>query len=279
MRLNNNFAAVAAIAMTALTVSAAFDDADARTRRAQGSVATQRGTVSGASETVRERGARSRDTTVTGANGRTRSTQDDRAWSRENGTYTHDRTTTYNDGSQRSVDTDVLRTGEGTYSASREVTGRNGETRIQTGEFTATQTETGRAISGAINTTHAGQVDYQRDVSREDGVRSVNASATFEDGTSINRASSASCADNSCASSGVVTNRNGGQTSWDQTRTRTEDGATRSRDVTYADGTTRSVDQERVGNGDGTGVVSRTITGRNGETRTQTGEYEVTRTP
>lgn len=277
MLLNKNFAAVAAIAMATLTVSAAFDYADARTRRAQGQVATQRGTFTGAAETVRERGSRSRDSSVTGPNGRTRATQDDRAWSREDGTYTRDRTTTYANGSQRSVDTDVLRTGEGTYSASREVTGRNGETRIQTGDFTAAQTETGRTISGDINTTHAGQVDYQRDVSRQDGVRSVNSSATFEDGASINRSSSASCADGSCSSSGAVTKRNGGQTSWDQTRTRTENAATFERDVTYADGTSRSVDQERMGNGDGTGLVSRTVTGRNGETRTQTGEYQITR--
>lgn len=279
MLLNKNFAAVAAIAMTALTMSAAFDDADARTRRAQGSVATQRGTISGASETVRERGSRSRESSSTGANGRTRSTQDDRSWNREAGTYTHDRTTTYANGTQRSVDTDVLRTGEGTYSASREITGRNGETRIQTGDFTRTQTENGHSVTGDINTSHAGQIDYQRDVTRQDGVRNVNSSATFQDGTSINRASTASCANNSCSASGTITDRQGRQTAWTETRTRTENGATLSRDVTYADGTTRSVDQERVGNGDGTGLVSRTITGRDGETRTQTGEYQVTREP
>lgn len=279
MLLKKNFAAIAAIAMTALTASAAFDYADARTRRVQGSAATQRGTYSGAAETTRQRGSRSRDTTVTGPNGGTRSTQDDRAWSRENGTYTHDRTTTYANGDQRTVDTDVLRTGDGTYSASREVTGRNGETRVQTGEFTRTQTENGHSVTGDINTTHAGQIDYQRDVAREDGVRSVNASATFEDGTSINRSSSASCANGACSSSGVVTARNGDQTSWDQTRTRTENGATLERDVTFADGTTRSVDRERVGNGDGTGTITRSITDRDGDTRTQTGEYEVTRTP
>lgn len=279
MLLKKNFAAIAAIAMTALTVSAAFDDADARTRRTQGSVATQRGTVSGAAETRRERGSRSRDATVTGPNGGQRNVQDDRTWNRADGTYTHDRTTTFNDGSQRTVDADVLRTGDGTYSASREVTGRNGETRVQTGEFTRTQTENGRSVTGDINTTHAGQIDYQRDVTHEDGVRSVNSSATFEDGTSINRASSASCANGACSSSGVVTGRDGDQTSWDQTRTRTEDGATLERDVTFADGTTRSVDRERVGNGDGTGTVTRSVTDRDGDTRTQTGEYEITRTP
>jgi hypothetical protein len=279
MLLKKNFAAIAAIAMTALTVSAAFAEADARTRRAQSSVATQRGTFSGAAETTRERGQRSRDSSVTGPNGRTRSTQDDRAWSREDGTYTHDRTTNYANGDQRTVDTDVLRTGEGAYSASREVTGRNGETRVQTGDFTRTQTENGRSVSGDINTTNAGQIDYQRDVTREDGVRSVNSSATFEDGTSINRSSSASCADGACASSGVLTARNGNETSWDQTRTRTESGAIVSRDTTFADGTSRSMDRERVGNGDGTGAVTRSITDRDGDTRTQTGEYEITRTP
>lgn len=279
MLINKNFAAIAAIAMTALTVSAAYADAEARTRRTQGSVTTQRGTFSGASETVRERGSRSRDTTVTGPNGRTRSTQDDRAWNRENGTYTRDRTTTYGDGSQRNVDTDVLRTGEGAYSASREVTGRNGETRIQTGDFTRTQTENGRSLTGDINTTNAGQIDYQRDITRQDGVRSVNSSATFEDGTSISRASSGSCANGACASSGVITARNGNQTSWEQNRARTENGATLSRDTNFADGTTRSVDRERIGNGDGTGTITRSITDRDGDTRTQTGEYEVTRTP
>jgi hypothetical protein len=42
MLLNKNFAAVAAIAMTALTISAAYDDADARTSRANGAVAARR---------------------------------------------------------------------------------------------------------------------------------------------------------------------------------------------------------------------------------------------
>ena len=41
-------------------------------------------------------------------------------------------------------------------------------------------------------------------------------------------------------------------------RQRTDDGAIRNRDVTYADGTTRSVDTERVGNGEGTGDITRT---------------------
>lgn len=277
MTLKQRYAAAALAAITALTLSAPFDTADARVRRGQASVHTERGNVTARSEVRRERGTRTRDATMTGANGRQRNVHDERT--RGDNTYTHDRVTTYNDGSQRTVDTDVLRTGQGEYSASREVTGRNGETRVQTGEFERTRTENGHTLTGDINTTNHGQIDYQRDVSREDGVRSVNSSATFEDGTAITRSSSGSCADGSCSSSGVVTARNGNQTTWDQTRTRTENGAVLSRDVTYADGTTRAVDRERVGNGDGTGTITRTVTGRDGETRTQTGEYEVERTP
>lgn len=270
---------VLAAALAFTPVLTAFDAADARERHVRGQVTTQRGTVQGDRTTVRQRGARTQNTTITGPNGGQRTTQDQRTWDRRDGVYTHDRTTTFNDGSQRTVDTDVLRTGRGTYSASREVTGRNGETRVQTGDFTRTRTENGRSLTGDINTTNYGQIDYRRDVSRENGVRSVNSSATFEDGSSITRASSGSCANGSCSSSGVITNRNGGQTSWEQSRTRTENGATHERDVTFADGTTRSIEAERIGNGDGTGMVNRTVTGRDGETRTQTGTYEVTRTP
>lgn len=274
-----NWTAVAAIAFTALTVSAAYSEADARGRRTQGQVTTQRGTYSGQAEVNRERGQRTRNAQVTGPNGGQRTVEDNRTWDREAGAYSHDRNTTYADGTNRNVDTDVVRTGEGQYSATRQVTGRNGETRTQTGDFTVTQTESGRNVSGDINTTNAGQIDYNRNVSRGAGTRAVESSATFEDGTSRTRSSSTACAEGTCASSGVVTNRNGGQTSWDQTRTRTETGVIVDRDVTYPDGSSRSVDRERVGNGDGTGVINRSVTGRNGETRTQTGTYEVTRTP
>jgi hypothetical protein len=258
MKRSQHFAAIAAIALSALTVSGSFSEADAR-RRGQGSVA--------------------REATVTGQNGRQRTTNQERTWNRREGTATRDRTTTFNDGSQRNVESERLRTAPGEYSASREVTTRNGETRVQTGDFTVDRTENGRTINGDINTSNHGQVDYTRDISRQDGVRSVNSSATFEDGTSINRSSQGSCANGVCNSSGEVTNRQGAATTWEQTRARTDTGATLSRDTTFADGTTRAVDAERVGNGDGTGTLSRTVTGRDGETRTQTGTYEVTRTP
>jgi hypothetical protein len=217
--------------------------------------------------------------TITGENGRQRTIHDERSRDRQAGVATHDRTTTFNDGSTRTVEAERLRTGQGQYSASREVTGRNGETRVQTGDFNVTRTENGRTVTGDINTTNAGQIDYTRNVSRDEGTRSVNSSAVFEDGTSIARQSQGSCANGSCASNGSVTGRNGQTTTWEQSRTRTENGAVLERDVTFADGSTRSVDAERTGNGDGTGTVTRSVTGRDGETRTQTGTYDVTRTP
>jgi hypothetical protein len=279
MRIIHTAGVIAAAALVLTPALASFEAADARERHVRGQVTTPRGAVHGDRTTARQRGSRTQNTTITGPNGGQRTTQDERTWNRRDGVYSHDRTTTFNDGSQRTVDTDVLGTGQGAYSASREVTGRNGETRIQTGDFTRTQTENGRTLTGDINTTNYGQIDYRRDVTREDGVRSVNSSATFEDGASITRASSGACANGTCASSGVITNRNGGETSWQQSRTRTENGATHERDVTFADGATRSVDAERIGNGDGTGVITRTVTGRDGATRTQTGAYEITRTP
>jgi hypothetical protein len=243
--------AAALVALAALAVPAAtVSDADARVRRAQGSVTTNRGTYNGNAEVRRSRGARDRSATVTGPNGGSRSVEDSRNWGE--GAYTHDRTTTFNDGSQRHVESEVLRTGEGTFSGTREVTGRNGETRTQTGDFSVERGENGRVVTGAINTTNGGQIDYAREFTRGDGVRSVDATATFEDGSSISRSSD---------------------------RTRTENGATFSNDVTFRDGSTRSVDTIRTGNGDGTGVIDRTVTRRNGNTRTQTGAYEVTRTP
>lgn len=242
------FAALAAACALALAAGAA-SEADARTR--------------------------TRNVTITGQNGAQRTIQDQRT--RTQGARTHDRTTTYRDGSSRSVNSQAERTGDNTFSANRTVTGRNGQTRSQSGDFSVNRTDSGRTIQGEIATSNHGQVDYSREVSRNDGVRSVSSQATFEDGTSISRASQGGCADGVCGASGTVTGRGGGVTAWEQTRTRTETGATFARDTTFPDGTTRSVEAERVGNGDGTGAINRTVTGRNGQTRTQTGTYEVER--
>ena len=223
------------------------------------------------------RGARSRTVQWTGAHGNHRTTETSRTWNRRQGVATRDRTTTFNDGSQRTVDVDRQRTAPGAYSVSREVTGRNGDTRTQTGDFTVSRDADGRSVIGDISTSNHGQIDYARDVSRQNGVRSVNSSATFEDNSSITRSSSGSCAGATCSSAGVITGRNGQETTWDASRTRTDNGATR--DVSFADGSTRSVDRERDGNGDGSGTITRTVTGRDGQTRTQTGDYVITRHP
>ena len=275
---NKRTLAMAAAALALVGGLMATPDAEARGRRGQATVQTQHGAVTGTGSVSRQRGSRTRDATVTGPNGRETSVHDQRTVNREEGTYSHDRQRTYANGDTRAVETDAQRTGEGQWSAERTVTGRNGETRTQTGDFTATRTENGRAVTGDIQTQNHGQIDYQRDVTHQDGARSVNSSATFEDGTSISRASTAACESaGNCASSGAITNRQGETTTWTQERTREGTDAALSRDVTFADGTTRAVDTARDGNGDGTGTVTRSATRRNGQTTQQTGTYEVTR--
>lgn len=267
-----------AAALAALLSLAIVDAADARGRRGSATIHTPRGDAVATGEVSRGRGSRTRDSAVTGPGGRTRAVEDQRTWG--DGQRTHDRTTTYRDGSSRTVDADATRTAPGEWSATRTVTGRDGETRTQTGDFTATRTENGRTVTGDIATQNHGQIDYSRDVTRENGARSVNTTATFEDGTSLTRASSGACtAPGNCASSGALTNRQGETTTWTQSRTRDGNDATRARDVTFSDGATRTVDVARDGNGDGTGAITRTVTGRNGETRTQTGDYAVTPAP
>jgi len=270
---------IGAAALCAVFAFQIASDADARERRTRVTGQGERGAVTGESVVNRGAGYRHRSATVTGENGRQRSVEDNRAWSREDGAYSRDHNVTRANGATRNVATDAQRTGEGQYEAQRTVTGANGETRTQSGTFAVERTETGRSVTGDIQTTNAGQVDYNRDVARGDGTRAVNSSATFEDGTSISRNSSASCANGACASTGAITNRQGETTIWSQSRTKTENGANASRDVTYSDGSTRSVDRSREGNGDGTGEVTRTVTGRDGETRTQTGTYQVETTP
>jgi len=250
-------------------------DADARGRRVSGQVHTQRGTATVQRDTVREKGVRSRTTTATGPEGRAASRSETRTRDRASGTASREVDRTYADGSTRSVESSLQRTGEGAYSGTRTVTGRDGETRTQTGDFTRTTTENGASVSGTIQTQSQGAVDYQRDVTRTDGARSVSSSATFEDGTSRTRASSTSrdATTGVVASSASVTNRQGQVRSTTATRTPTESGSTYARDTTFADGSTRSVDRTTERDGAGTATVNRTVTGRDGETRTQTGVF------
>jgi hypothetical protein len=266
-----------ALGALALGLSTAFTvpDADARDRRVSGKVQTQRGTTTVQRDTMREPGMRTRSTSATGPKGRTTSATETRTRDREAGTATRDRDRTYADGTTRSVDSEVQRTGEGTYATSRTVTGRDGETRTQTGDFTRTKTEDGASVSGAIQTQNNGVVDYQRDVTRGDGSRAVTSSSTFEDGTSIARSSATSrdAATGVRTTTGSVTNRQGETTTTTSVRTPTENGATVARDTTFADGTTRSVDRNAARDGEGGATVDRTVTGRGGKTRTQTGVF------
>lgn len=246
------FAAVAAMALTGFTINAAMDVADARVRSGRAAIHTQRGDATATSRVEHHRGSRVRDANVTGENGRTRSVHDERTWDRQDGAYQRDHTTTFNDGSTRNVSVDAERTGQGQYSATRDVIGRNGETRTQTGQFETQRTGDGRTTTGEIQTQNHGEVEVSRNVSHQDGVRTTSTAATLEDGRTITS---------------------------DSTRVRDGADVSYQRDTTFADGSTRSIDRERDGNGDGTGTVTRTVTGRNGQTHTQSGEYEVTRTP
>lgn len=266
--------AVALFAAATLSVGVA----EARGRMAHGEFQTRRGTAVGDRTVTKERGLRSATSTWTGPGGKSTSMTDTRAVDRAAGTYSHDRQRTFSDGSTRSVDTDVQKTGDGTFSGTRTVTGRNGETRTQTGDFATTKTEDGRSLTGTIQTQNHGEVDYQRDVSHADGVRSVNSSATFEDGTSRTRSTSTSRdpATGVVTTNGTFTNRNGAATTVSNVRTPTDTGATVNRDITYPDGSTRSVDRTTTVTGPGTADVTRTVTGRDGETRTQTGTVVVT---
>jgi len=238
------------LALGALALSAAsvvtVTDADARGRRVSGQVQTERGTATVQRDTMRTRGERSRSTTATGPNGRSTTATETASRDRAEGTYSRGRDRTYADGSTRSVDVDAQRTGEGAYTASRTVTGRDGETRTQTGDFTRTKTENGANVSGAVQTQNHGAIEVQRDVMRADGTRSVVTTATNEAGAT--RSATA-------------------------VRTQTQTGSTYARDTTFADGSTRAIDRTTTRDGEGGAVVDRTVTGRDGETRTQTGVF------
>lgn len=267
--------AAAAIAVTFAPIA----DAAARERRSSGSVTTQRGTIQGDSVRTRQPGQATRDATITGPNGRQQTVSQRRQRDVAAGTASTDRTRTFSDGSSRNVNNQLERTGQGTYEVDRTVTGRNGETRTQSGQFETTRTENGRNTTGQIQTQNAGSIDYNRDVTRSENGRAVSSTATFEDGTSLSRASQTACAQGAgCTTSATVTNRQGREVSSTQNVQRTQTGAALARDTTFADGTTRSVDTVTTRNGDGSASAARTVTGRNGQTRSQTaqGSTEVT---
>ncbi|MES1201316.1 MAG: hypothetical protein ABUS57_07680 [Pseudomonadota bacterium] len=125
----------AALAAAALVIAAPASEA--RGRHVSGSFQTQRGAVyQGQANVERGRGFRHRDATITGPRGRQTSVTDDRTWGQ--GEYSRDHERTFANGDTRSVETNAERTAPGEWDAQRTVTGRNGNTRTQTGTFEVT---------------------------------------------------------------------------------------------------------------------------------------------
>jgi hypothetical protein len=243
--MNSNLPKAALFAAAAFVALAGVADASPRERSGRAEVHTNRGPIVAERQVSRERGAAARETTITGPGGRTRSVEESRT-----------------------------RTGRGAWEAERTVTQRNGETRSQSGAFAVSRTDTGRSVTGVIETENRGTVDYRKDVTRTEDGRTISASGAFADGTSISRTATTDCDKGiGCTTSGSFTNRAGDTSTFVDTRNKTETGWEAARDVTFADGKTRSVDVEGTRTGDKQGVFDRTVTGRNGETRTVSGSY------
>lgn len=247
---------ILAICGAALAACAGFvataSDAEARERGRRVVVTGQgdNGPFNGQVDTTARQGSRNREGVFTGPNGGQTTVRGEQTWNRDDGTFSSNRSRTFNDGTSRSVDV-TGQASDGQSSWSRTATGRNGQTNTQTGAFTTSRTDTGRQTTGVITTENHGQIDVSRQTSRGPDGRTLTASQTFEDGTSITRNANQDC-DRSA-----------------RTCERTDV-------TTFRDGSTRTVTGASQGNGDGTGVWSRQATGRNGETRTQTGTYSVT---
>lgn len=241
--MQHSFTKAALFAAAACLALSGALNADARERTSRTEIQTKRGTAVAERTISREKGAASREITRTGPNGKSRSLESGRT-----------------------------KTGPGAWEGERTVTGPNGNSRTQTGEFTATRTDEGRTVNGVIQTQNNGVVDYNKNVTRGEDGRTMTATGTFEDGTSRSRTSTVDCDKGvGCESSGAFTNRAGETKTWTQSRTKTEDGWDKSRDVTFSDGTTRSVDVDATKTGEGQGTFDRAVTGRDGKVRTQTG--------
>ena len=130
MRISIRAAACAAVIVAGLAFAG---EAQARERHVSGVWSTHRGTYTAHADVVRTRGFRSRNAVITGPNGGQRTVSDERAWSRRDGTYSHDRRVTFADGTSRTVNADAHRVAPGTWDYSRTVTGRNGATRTVDG--------------------------------------------------------------------------------------------------------------------------------------------------
>lgn len=247
-----------------------------RQRQIEGQASGPRGTVTGTRQTTREPGALNRSTTISGANGKSTTLDQSRQRDRAAGTASANRTRVFGDGTTRQVDKSAQRGEPGQVSGTRTVTGRDGQIRSQSGSVATTRTENG-FTRNAIVETERGAASSSVDVARTDTGFTRSQTTTGPDGN-------------------VVT-RN------DEVARDPETGAVfRNRSTTFPDGTsalattTRSVDPEtgaatktvsgatragepfsgqRVITRTENGVaVTRTVTGPNGETRTQTGSAQ-----
>ncbi|HVZ98741.1 MAG TPA: hypothetical protein VG841_00340 [Caulobacterales bacterium] len=127
------FAALAAAALVATA-----SPSEARGRHVHATAHTGHGAYTGDANVNRSRGQRHRDATVTGPRGRQTSVTDDRAWNLQEGAYSRDHERTFPNGDTRALQTEASRTAPGEWTVDRSVTGRNGETRTQTGEIQVT---------------------------------------------------------------------------------------------------------------------------------------------
>ena len=146
-------------------------EADARGRRLEGVVTGARGHQATVARDISARGRdRSAHTSISGENGRTRDVW--RSRDIDPGARSRSSDVTFSDGATRSVDRTATRTAPGEWTVEREVTGRNGETRTQTGSANVTHTDQGRTVNGSL-TGPLGDSSFERSVSHEDGVRTV----------------------------------------------------------------------------------------------------------
>ncbi len=135
-RLAVAFAATGAV-IALLAAGAASADPGSRTRDWSGTVTGPNGGVSTFDHSrTRGPGAASRQTDVTGPDGGQRGRTVNRAWDRDNGTGSMDRSTTYRDGTSSSTSRTVTGTGEGSYDVETTRTNRRGEVRTRSGTVT-----------------------------------------------------------------------------------------------------------------------------------------------
>jgi hypothetical protein len=209
-------------------------------RALEGVIVGQNGKTSTVNRVVtRDPGVRTAEISVTGPNGQVRTQENIATRDRVDGTSSTSRTTTFADGQTRSVNGTAVKTDNGADDLSRTVTGRAGETRTQTGTAQATKTETGRTVSGELNGP-AGQSTFNRTVSHEDGVRTVDQNSTGPRGATASTSRVIDRKTGNFESNRTQTGPNGATRTTRTTGVRNGDTVTGQRTVTRPNGQGRS---------------------------------------